>query len=506
MDMISHLADGFLTCLQPFNLLMLLTGIVFGLLVGVLPGLTLVMGVALTLPFTYHMDVTPAIILLVAMYVSGTYGGAFTSILFRIPGEPIDVPLLWDGYPMARAGQPSKALGWTLLAAFCGGTLSAIIMVLLTAPMATFALSFSSPEYFALVAFGLTSVVSLARGSLPNALISLCLGLVIATVGTDATYGASRFAFGLPILADGIEFIVVMVGAYGIGEVLARLERGFAGASVMPAVKATTEFPSLGEVRALSGVFLRSTILGNIIGIVPGAGATIASFVGYGLEGQVGKRKEQLGSGIPEGIVAPQTAATASVGGAMVPLLAIGIPGSGATAIILGAFMLHGIQPGPQVLLTAPDMVYAIFASLFLGIIVMSVLGYFAVRPLVRVLDLPEAAVSAFVMLFCFIGALSIRSNITDLWLMIAFGVVGYLFDRLRFPIAPMVLGVILGPFAEESFMNAMIASQNDWTVFLTRPISASLLLLTALVLLVPLAAHLRPALGLTPAAVKRNA
>lgn len=505
MDMISHLADGLLICLQPFNLLMLLVGIVFGLLVGVLPGLTLVMGVALTLPFTYHMDITPAIILLTAMYVSGTYGGAFTSILFRIPGEPIDVPLLWDGYTMARAGQPSKALGWTLLAAFCGGTLSAIIMVMLTAPMARFALRFSSPEYFALVVFGLTSVISLARSSLANAVISLCMGLVIAAVGTDATYGASRFSFGLPILADGIEFIVVMVGAYGIGEVLSRLERGFNGASVISSVKATTEFPSLRAIRGLSGVFLRSAILGNIIGIVPGAGATIASFVGYGVEGQIGKRKAQMGTGIPEGIVAPQSAATASVGGAMVPLLAIGIPGSGATAIILGAFMLHGIQPGPQVLVNSPDIIYAIFASLFLGILVMSVLGYFAVRPLIKVLDLPEAAVSAFVMLFCFIGALSIRSNITDLWLMIAFGVVGYLFDRLRFPIAPMVLGVILGPFAEESFINAMISNQNDWSVFFTRPISACLLLLTALVLIVPLVAHLRPSLRLAPTPAKRR-
>jgi putative tricarboxylic transport membrane protein len=471
---------------------MLLVGIVVGLLVGVLPGLTLVMGVVLFLPFTYKMDVTPAIILLASMYVSGTYGGAFTSILFRIPGEPIHVPLLWDGYAMARAGQPSKALGWTLLAAFIGGILSSVIMVLLTEPVARFALSFSSPEYFAIIVFGLASVVSLARGSLANALISLCLGLVIATVGTDTTYGATRFTFGLPILADGIEFLVVMVGAYGVGEVLARMETGFAGQPVAKTATARTELPSLREIGAIKGTLLRSTLLGNVIGIVPGAGATIASFVSYGVEGQIGKRKAQLGSGIPEGIVAPQSAATASVGGAMVPLLAIGLPGSGATAVILGAFMLHGIQPGPQVLLTSGDMIYAIFASIFLGIVLMSILGYFAIRPLVKILDFPEAVVSAFVMLFCFIGALSIRSNVTDLWLMIAFGVVGYIFERLRFPIAPMVLGVILGPLAEESFLNTMISHGNDWTIFFTRPISAVLMVLTALILLFPLLGTLR--------------
>ncbi len=239
-------------------------------------------------------------------------------------------------------------------------------------------------------------------------------------------------------------------------------------------------------------MFLRSTILGTIIGIIPGAGATIASFVSYGVEGQIGKRKELMGTGIQEGIVAPQAAATASVGGAMVPLLAIGIPGSGATAVMLGAFTLHGVQPGPQVFLTSAGMIYAIFASIFLSLIIMSVLGYFAIRPLVAILELPEAIVSAFVMVFCFIGALSIRSDVTDLWLMIAFGIVGYIFERLKFPIAPMVLGVILGPLAEESFLNSMISYGNDWTVFVTRPISAVLVLLTALVLLVPLLGAMR--------------
>jgi putative tricarboxylic transport membrane protein len=503
VDTLLHLAQGFLTCLQPLNLAMLVGGIIIGLLVGVLPGLTLVMGVVLFLPFTYKMDVTPAIILLTAMYLAGTYGGAFTAILFRIPGEPIDVPMLWDGYAMARAGKPAKALGYTLLGAVAGGTLSAIVMVVLTAPIATFALRFSSPEYFAVIVFGLASVVSLARGSLANALISLCLGLVIASVGTDAVYGAERFSFGLPILADGIEFLVVMVGAYGVGEVLARLERGFSTIPVASAGAMTTELPTFKEINAIRGTLIRSTILGNIIGIIPGAGATIASFVSYGVEGQFGKRRALLGTGIPEGIVAPQGAATASVAGAMIPLLAIGIPGSGATAVILGAFMLHGIQPGPQVMLNSTAMVYAIFASVFLGIAVMGLIGYFWIRLLVRILDFPEAVVSAFVMMFCFIGALSIRSNITDLWLMIAFGIVGYVFERLRFPIAPLVLGVILGPIAEESFLNAMISFSNDWTVFFTRPISGTLMACTAIVLLLPIIGALR--LRLRPPAVEAN-
>ncbi len=492
IDILAQLGTGFLHCFEPLNLLMILVGIVVGLLVGVLPGLTLVMGVILVLPFTYKMPITPSIVLLTAMYVSGTYGGAFTSILFRIPGEPIHVPLLWDGYAMARQGKPAKALGWTLVAALGGGLLSWVILVLLTKPVADFALKFSTPEYFAIVAFGLASVIALGKGGLANAFISLSLGLLVASVGTDATYGAYRFTLGLPLLADGIEFLVVMVGAYGVGEVLTRLETGFSGKPIEGVATAQTELPTLAEIGALKGMFLRSAILGNIIGIVPGAGATIASFVSYGVESQFGRHRAKMGSGIPEGIVAPQCAATASVGGALIPLLALGLPGSGATAVILGAFMLHGIQPGPQVLITSGPLIYTIFASLLIGTLLMCVLGYFAIRPLVKILDFPEAVVSAFVMILCFVGALSIRGNITDLYLMIGFGLIGYLFERLKFAIAPMVLGVILGPIAEESFMNAMISFGNDWTVFFTRPISGSIMALTILTLLLPVIASLR--------------
>ncbi len=486
-DIFYNLLLGFAGCFQPMNLILLVAGTILGLVVGVLPGLTLVMGVVLALPFTYPMEVTPAVVLLTAMYVTGTYGGAFTSILFRIPGEPIHVPLLWDGYAMARKGQPAKALGWTLYAALFGGLLSSAIMVTLSQPVAKFALTFSTPEYFAIVLFGLTSVVSLGSGSMTNAFISLFLGLLISTVGVDSTYGTPRFAFGYPILMDGIEFLTVMVGAYGVGEVLTRLGEGFTTVPVEKVASMKTSLPGWKELRGLKAVFLRSSILGHIVGLVPGAGATIASFVTYGVEGQYGKRRKELGSGIPEGIVAPQAAATASVGGAMIPLLTMGIPGSGATAVILGAFLLHGIQPGPQVFITSANMVYTVFASLFIGIVLMCVVGYIAIKPLVKILDFPESVVSVYIMLLCFVGALSIRNSISDLWLMVAFGVVGYFFDRIKFPIAPLVLGTILGPLAETSFMTTMISFQNDWTIFFRRPISGVLMAVTIIALVLPL-------------------
>lgn len=492
IEVARELAAGFLTVFEPINVIALTAGLVVGMLVAVLPGLTLVMGVVLALPFTYGMSITPSIILLTAMYISGTYGGAFTSILFRIPGEPLDVPLLWDGYAMARKGQPAKALGWTLFAALTGGLISTLAAVAMAHPFAEFALKFDSPEYFSIILFGLTSVAALGGGSMINAFISLFLGLMIACVGVDGIYGAERFTFGVPMLADGIEYLTVMVGAYGLGEVLVRLEQGFQTPALETGGKVATEFPSLKEVWEIKPTLGRSSILGIILGIIPGAGATIASFVAYGTEAQYCRRREELGSGIAEGIVAPQTASTATVAGHMVPLLTLGIPGSGATAVILGAFLLHGMQPGPQVFINNSGLVYAIFASLFVGVIGMCLMGYFAIKLLIKVLYLPEAVTSAFVVLFCFIGAFSARNNVTDLWMIVSFGIIGYLFEKFKFPIAPMVLGCILGTQAESSFMTSMISYQNDWTIFFTRPISGTVMLLVIVALVYPLIRHIR--------------
>ncbi|RPH62759.1 MAG: hypothetical protein EHM83_11100 [Burkholderiales bacterium] len=495
MDVLMHLLGGVGAVLSPVNFAVLFIGLVLGMLVAVLPGLTLVMGVVLALPFTYKMGVAPALILLTAMYVSGTYAGAITSILFRIPGEPMDVPLLWDGYEMTRQGQAAKALGWSLTAAFIGGMASAVMMVALAEPVARVALSFSSPEFFAIVFFGLISVVALSGDSVVNSLISLCMGLLIATVGVDAIYGAERFAFGQPFLLDGIEFLLVMVGAYGIGEVLTRLHAGFvseAGAAGAGQSRFRTALPRLAEIMALKYSLLRGTLTGVVVGVVPGAGATVSAFVAYGLESQYGKNGKLLGTGAPEGIVVAKSAATASVGGALVPLLAMGIPGSGATAIILAAFLLHGIQPGPQVFVTSTALIYTVFAAVFLSVIGMCVLGYFAIKPLCKVLDAPEAIVSAFVVVFCFVGAFAARNNLSDLYVISAFGLIGYVFERFRFPIAPLVLGTILGPLAETNFMTLMVSFDNDWTVLFRRPISAAVMLLALVGLFWPLVRAMR--------------
>ncbi len=483
-EIVANFGAGIMNVMTPTMLFMLFVGLMVGLIAGVLPGLTLMMGIILVLPFTYSMDTTQAIVLLTAIYLAGNYGGAFTSILFKIPGEPMHVPLLWDGYSMARHGMASKALGWTLVASLGGGLASGLLMVFVSEPFAKIALDFSTPEYFAIVLFGMSGVVVLGTKSVSRAVISLGIGLLIAVVGIDDIFGAERFTFGISILADGIDYLTVMVGAYAVAEVLGRIEEGFNSPSVQQMGQVKTNLPSWAEMKAKWASFARGISIGSFIGAAPGAGAVVAAFVAYGVEKQTCKGREAMGSGMAEGIIAPQSSAVASVGGAMLHLLTLGIPGSGATAIILGAFMLHGIQPGPQIFVSNPDMVYTIYGSFFVGLLLMCLVGYLAVKPLVKVLDYPEAVVSAFVMVLCFLGAFTIRNSITDLWMMIVFSILGVLMAKYNFPVAPMVLGTILGPLAERNFMTSMISFSNDWTVFFTRPVSGFVMVVTILTLL----------------------
>ena len=496
----TNLGVGFAHVFNLYNLLMLTVGLLIGMAVSIMPGLGLVMGIVLTLPFTYSMDIESSIILLTAIYVSGTYGGCFTAILYKIPGEPSDVPLLWDGYNMGRKGQAAKALGWALIAALIGGLISSAVMVSLAGPFAKFALTFDSPDYFAIIVLGLATVVCLATSSLAHAFVSLFFGLIIATVGIDSTYGAERFTFGQPLLSGGINYITVLVGAYGLGEVFTRFGKTLTIDTKSPhSSTVQTEFPSWREIWGLKHTISRSTILGTALGVVPGAGAVITSFVSYGIERQYCKRRNDLGTGIPEGIVAPQIASTASVAGHMVPLLALGIPGSGATAVILGAFLLHGVQPGPQIFIAHPDTAYAILASLFVGVVGMCVIGYFWIRLVVKVLTIPQPIIIAIVVLFCIVGSYAERNSFADVGMILLFGVIGYLFERYRFPIAPMVLGTILGPLAETSFLRSMIRYDNDWTIFFRRPISCTLLMLAIIAFAFPLLSRVRQRRTLVP-------
>ena len=491
MSVLHDLAIGWMHVFQPHDLLMLILGILVGMLVSIMPGLGLVMAVILALPFTYKMPIEPAVILLTAIYFSGTYGGCFTTILYRIPGEPNDVPLLWDGYTMGQREGAAKPLGWALVAALVGGLVSSTVMVAVTQPLTDVAMKFSSEDYFAAIVFGMTTVVSLAGKSLVKAFISLSLGLLVACVGVDSIYGVSRYTFGVPILGDGVQLVAVLVGMYGLGEVFKRVGQGLAlkGSMAGRAVKVQTSFPSLRELWNVRGTILRSSALGTLLGVVPGAGATITSFICYGVEKQYGRERDKLGTGHPSGIVAPQIGSTASVAGHLIPMLTLGIPGSAATAVILAAFLLHGVQPGPM-LLTDPASkvtVYTILASMFVAVIGMCLVGFFWIRLVVRVLLIPQYLLNTIVVLFCLVGAYADRNSLSDVWMIVIFGILGYLFEKYRFPISPMVLGAILGPIGEANFMRSMVVHRGEWTAPFTQPLSGTLLAMSAFAVLYPL-------------------
>lgn len=468
----------------PETWLLLVAGVITGLIVGVLPGLTFVMGVLLLLPITYGMDTDSGVVLMLAVYVAGTYGGAITSIVLRVPGEPNNVPLLWDGWTMTRQGRGAEALGWAALAAFVGGIVAWLTLTFAAEPAADLALSLGQPEYFWIVVLGLTSVLLMIESSAAKTLVAMGIGMLVATVGVDDVYGSVRFSFGSDTLRSGIDYLPVMVGVYALGHVLARFGQSFAAEDEGSAGNVRTALPRLPAVRERAGSFGRGATIGSLLGAVPGAGATVASFVSYGVERQVGRDHEQVGKGSPNGVIGPQTASTATVGGAFVSMLVLGIPGSAATAVILGALQLHNVQPGPQIFATQPELVHTIVAALLVSVLLMAVVGLLAARPMIALLRAPEAYVAAVIVIFAYLGAYALRNSMSDVWIMAACGVLGFLMERRGYPLAALILGAILGPLAERFLITSLITSGNDATVFVSRPVSAVLCCLWVALLL----------------------
>lgn len=473
-----------------WTLLLIVAGVLLGLLVGVLPGLSFVMGILLLVPLTYSMGPENAVILLLALYVAGTFGGAITSILLKVPGESSDIALTWDGHGMTRRGRAAEALGWAALSALVGGLASWVLLTFAAQPFASVALQLASPEYFVIVMLGLATVLMLSGSSVFTSITAMLVGMLVSTVGISSVSGAVRYDFGTTILRDGIDYVAVMIGVYALAEIIKRFGQSFRGGASQSPGRVSTTFPGLRAIRERGGSFLRGTLTGSLMGLVPGAGATPASFVSYGLEKQFGRYKAEVGDSSPSGIVGPQAAGTATVGGALIPMLVLGIPGSVASAVLLGVLQLHDIQPGPQIFAEQPGLVYAIFGAFLISLFFTFVFSIIGARPLIGVLKLPEVYVSAFVVLFAVMGAFVIRQSMSDVWIMVAFGIIGFLMQRSEYPIAPLVLGAILGPLAEEQFLTTMISSGNDWTVFFTRPISG--ILMAVLIVLLVVFVHRR--------------
>ncbi len=480
------LGIGLINIFDPLNFSMIITGLIIGVLAGALPGITMLNAIVLVLPFTYLMGIVPSLLLMTSVYCGGVFGGSITGILFNIPGDPMNVPTTWEGYKLNKKGFVSKALGMAIMCSAVGGFLSALIMTFVSPPFAKVALSFSSCEYFAVVFLGLVSVVVIGTRSIGSALISLFIGMFLATIGIDDIYGAVRFTFGSRIMETGINFTTVLIGLFAIGEVLEQLSLKAKGEGETIRTRPKTSLPRFGELWGLRHTILRGLGIGTIIGAIPGTGATVASFVSYGVEKQVSKTPEKFGTGVWEGLAASETAINGSTGGAMIPLLTLGIPGSGATAVMMGAFLLHGIQPGPLLFNKAPEAVYTIFVGMLVCNLIMILAGLITAKFFAELMRVPEHILCAFIVSFCLLGAFALRNDLADVWFMALFGILGYFMRRYNLPIPPLILGLILGPLAESYFLTTLIGVGNDFTIFFRRPVSASLMIISIGLLLLP--------------------
>ncbi|MDQ0338188.1 putative tricarboxylic transport membrane protein [Caldalkalibacillus uzonensis] len=483
--MFAELLAGLLNVLHPIYLIALFFGVLIGFFGGATPGISGTMLVIILIPITYGMDTTSAFLILTAIYATAVFSGSISAILFRTPGAPEAVATVFDGYPMARRGEAGKALGIAIFSSASGGLIGTLILIFLTPYLAKVALEFAAPEYFALAFLGLTVVAALSNKQVIKGLIGVLFGLFIATIGIDSMSGVQRFTFDMPKLTGGINFIPILIGLFAVSEVLRRAQQDHAIKEQIK--KVTSKIPGLNLIKSLTATIGRSSIIGTMIGILPGAGATTAAMMCYSEAVRWSKHPKKFGTGVPEGIAAPESGNNAAAMGAMVPLLALGIPGSATTAVILGAFILHGIQPGPLLITNNSQLVYSIFIGLLLSIIFILVLAKPFIMLFAQVLKIPYYYLGPVILMFCIIGTFAIRNNVFDLWVMFAFGVLGYFLEKAKFPIAPIVLGVVLGPLAEDQFRRAVQMAGGDFLVFFNRPISATLIVLALLSLFYPL-------------------
>lgn len=488
MDEISALMHGFGVILTPMNIGLMFVGIILGVLIGVLPGLGGANGVAILLPLTFTMSPTSAIIMLSCIYWGALFGGAITSILFNIPGEPWSVATTFDGYPMAQQGNAGAALTTAFTSSFIGAFFAVVMITFLAPLVAKFALKFGSPEFFAVYLLTFCSFVGMGKGSPFKILGAMALGFALASVGMDTVTGQLRLTFGQSELMRGFDFLIAVIGLFGIGEILLSMEEGlkFSGksAKIDPKIVLQT-WKQLPRYWATS---LRSSLVGIWMGITPG-GATPASFMAYGLAKKMSKRGPKFGTGEIEGVVAPETAAHAAGTSALLPMLALGIPGSPTAAVLLGGLLIWGLQPGPLLFVEQKDFVWGLIASMYLGNVVGLIVVLSTVPLFASILRIPFSIIAPVIIVICAIGAYTVHNAMLDIWFMLGFGVVGYVFKKLDFPLAPLVLALVLGDKAEDSFRQAMLVSQGDLMIMWSNPLVGSITTLALTMLFWPLIA-----------------
>jgi len=490
MDIADGLLHGFYVALQPTNVLWCFIGCLLGTVVGILPGLGPAATISLLLPLTFSMDPAGGVIMMAGIYYGAKYGGSTTSILLNIPGESSSVATCLDGYQMARKGRAGAALGIAAVASFVAGSVGIVLLTLVAPPVAAFALRFSSPEYFALMVLGLALVVLLSGPSLIKGLLALLVGLWLTSIGTDIFTAQARFIFGQAPLLGGIEFMVVAIGVFAVGEVLANIEGG-EESQLLPVPRGLRNLlPTWADLMACRFAFLNGSVVGFLIGVLPGAGGTIASFISYGLEKAVSRHPEKFGTGVPEGVAAPEGANNADTGGALVPLLTLGIPGGSSTAILLSALIIWGIRPGPLMMQESPDVFWGLVASMYIGNVMLLVLNLPLVPLFAQLLRLPTFVLHPFIFGISIIGVYGVTGRVFDTVLLAGFGLLGYIMTKLKYPSAPLILGFVLGDAMERALRQSLMMSQGDLAMLVQRPISAVMLALAALVLVLPMLSY----------------
>jgi len=480
-DTLNLLAQGFSVALLPGNLMLCLVGAAVGTLVGVLPGLGPVATMALLLPLTYSMGPTGALIMFAGIYYGAMYGGSTTSILLNIPGEAASVITCLDGHEMARQGRAGPALGMAAFGSFIAGTASVLALTLIAAPLAQFALRFSYPEYVALMLLGLLLVVFLASGSLLKAFVMVGLGLLLSTVGQDVVSGAFRFTFGVPTLMDGLDIGPMIMGLFGVSEVLANIASPRERVLVQTRVRDL--LPSREDWRRSRAPIGRGTVIGFLLGALPGGGAIVSSFASYAIEKRLSGTPEIFGKGAIEGVAGPESANNAASVGSFVPLLTFGIPSNIVMAVVMGALMVHGVTPGPLLIKERPDLFWGVIASMYLGNIALLVLNLPMIALWVQVLKIPYRVLFPVILIFCAVGSYSMNNSLFDVYMMTVFGVIGYLMKRYGFEPAVLVLAFVIGPIMEQSLRQSLLLGDGSFTIFVTRPIP--MVLLAAGVLLI---------------------
>ncbi|MBI5584698.1 MAG: tripartite tricarboxylate transporter permease [Deltaproteobacteria bacterium] len=488
MELISNLGLGLGVALTPINLLYCLVGVFLGTLIGVLPGLGPTATISMLLPMTFVLPPVSALIMLAGIYYGSQYGGSTTSILVNLPGEAASVVTALDGYQMALQGRAGVALATAAIGSFFAGTVATLLLALFAPPLAEVALKFGPADYFSLMVLGLVASVVLAHGSLLHAIGMVVVGLLLGLVGSDVTSGGQRFTFGLPQLADGIGFVVVAMGMFGLSEIIRNLEGGGERSGLITK-KITSLMPTRRDWKRMTGPILRGTALGSFLGILPGSGSILGAFAAYSLEKKISKNSKQFGRGAIEGVAAPESANNAGAQTSFIPMLTLGIPSNPVMALMVGAMIIQGIQPGPSVISEQPALFWGIIVSMWIGNLFLVILNLPLIGLWVRIIMVPYRFLYPAILAFCAIGVFSLNNSEFDIYLMALFGLLGYVFSKLDCEPAPMLLAFILGPLMEEYLRRAMLMSRGDPMVFLRRPISATLLviaLLTMLLVFIP--------------------